>query len=88
MLGTHGTGDDGLCPVGLSTLGAVEQVGVSPVQQQADLTPDVHLTSLVRPFLEWGEMSGELFKSNNYIVELIKSAFYRAREKCIYRAIF
>ena len=28
MLGTHGTGDDGLCPVGLSTLGAVEQVGV------------------------------------------------------------
>ena len=35
MLGTHGTGDDGLCPVGLSTLGAVKQVEVSPVRQQA-----------------------------------------------------
>jgi hypothetical protein len=48
------------------------------VQVQVQVQHVIALTSLVRPFLESGELAGELSKSNNYIVELNNSAFYQA----------
>ena len=57
--------------------GLTEQAVVSK-KQARKVVLDKAVTSLVRPFLELGKLAGELSKSNNYIVKLNKSAFYRA----------